>query len=131
MHVRNGIVAAPSAWLAGDAEALEAFDLGAWGLESVLARAHLEAALPSNRAGSPLAAGITNFMAHQPPLPIAYGTHHSKAFLLQYASGMRVVVHTANYIYADCNNKSQGLYCQDFPLKGPGSPATSAFEKGA
>jgi tyrosyl-DNA phosphodiesterase-1 len=51
--------------------------------------------------------------------------------LLQYAAGMRVVVHTANLVYTDCNNKSQGLWAQDFPLKGPESPQTSAFQQGA
>jgi tyrosyl-DNA phosphodiesterase-1 len=61
------------------------------------------------------AAGLTSprFAAHAPSLPIAYGTHHSKAFLLGYRhGGLRLIVHTANMIYPDCNNKTQGLWHQ-------------------
>lgn len=65
-----------------------------------------------------------NWILHKPPLPISYGTHHSKAMLLIYASGIRVIVHTANLIYVDWNNKSQGLWMQDFPWKDQNSPKT-------
>ncbi|CAM0906128.1 unnamed protein product [Alopecurus aequalis] len=58
-----------------------------------------------------------NWILHKPPLPISFGTHHSKAMLLVYAQGIRVVVHTANLIHVDWNNKSQGLWMQDFPWK--------------
>ncbi|OMO64913.1 hypothetical protein COLO4_31726 [Corchorus olitorius] len=58
-----------------------------------------------------------NWILHKPPLPISFGTHHSKAMLLVYPQGVRVVVHTANLIYVDWNNKSQGLWMQDFPWK--------------
>ncbi|XP_058092682.1 tyrosyl-DNA phosphodiesterase 1 isoform X2 [Magnolia sinica] len=58
-----------------------------------------------------------NWVLHRPPLPISYGTHHSKAMLLVYLRGVRIVVHTANLIYVDWNNKSQGLWMQDFPWK--------------
>ncbi|XP_071720314.1 tyrosyl-DNA phosphodiesterase 1 isoform X2 [Rutidosis leptorrhynchoides] len=58
-----------------------------------------------------------NWILHKPPLPIAWGTHHSKAMFLVYPQGVRVIVHTANLIYVDWNNKSQGLWMQDFPLK--------------
>jgi hypothetical protein len=61
------------------------------------------------------AAGLTSprFAAHAPPLPITFGTHHSKAFLLGYRhGGLRLIVHTANLIYPDCNNKTQGLWYQ-------------------
>ena len=54
---------------------------------------------------------------HKPPLPDAYGTHHSKAFLAQMGSGLRLIIHTANLIYPDCNNKTQGVWYQDFPPK--------------
>lgn len=37
--------------------------------------------------------------------------------LLVYPHGVRVVVHTANLIHVDWNNKSQGVWMQDFPLK--------------
>ncbi|GFP94697.1 tyrosyl-dna phosphodiesterase 1 [Phtheirospermum japonicum] len=59
----------------------------------------------------------SNWILHKPPLPISYGTHHSKAMLLVYPRGMRVIVHTANLIHVDWNNKTQGLWMQDFPWK--------------
>lgn len=62
-------------------------------------------------------AGLHNVVVHAPPLPVQFGTYHSKAFVIEYATGLRVVVHTANLIYVDCNNKSQGLWYQDFPRK--------------
>lgn len=58
-----------------------------------------------------------NWILHKPPRPISYGTHHSKAMFLVYPRGLRVVIHTSNYIYVDWNNKSQGLWMQDFPWK--------------
>ncbi|PIA31917.1 hypothetical protein AQUCO_04700050v1 [Aquilegia coerulea] len=58
-----------------------------------------------------------NWILHKPPLPISYGTHHSKAMLLVYPRGLRVVIHTSNLISVDWNNKSQGLWMQDFPWK--------------
>ena len=42
---------------------------------------------------------------------------------MQYPRGLRVVVFTANAIYPDCNNKSEGLWTQDFPVKDSESPA--------
>ncbi|KAL0398727.1 UNVERIFIED_CONTAM: Tyrosyl-DNA phosphodiesterase 1 [Sesamum radiatum] len=59
----------------------------------------------------------SNWILHKPPLPISYGTHHSKAMLLVYPQGVRVIIHTANLIYVDWNNKTQGLWMQDFPWK--------------
>lgn len=46
-----------------------------------------------------------------------YGTHHTKAFFLQYKRGIRIIIHTANLLYCDVNNKSQSVFMQDFPLK--------------
>ncbi|KAI5430353.1 tyrosyl-DNA phosphodiesterase 1 [Lathyrus oleraceus] len=70
-----------------------------------------------------------NWILHKPPLPISFGTHHSKAMLLVYPRGVRVIVHTANLIYVDWNNKSQGLWMQDFPWKDQNSPSKgSGFE---
>uniref|UniRef100_A0A7N0UE80 FHA domain-containing protein n=1 Tax=Kalanchoe fedtschenkoi TaxID=63787 RepID=A0A7N0UE80_KALFE len=63
-----------------------------------------------------------NWIFHKPPLPISFGTHHSKAMLLIYPRGVRVVVHTANLIHVDWNNKSQGLWMQDFPWKEKNDP---------
>ncbi|KAJ9136304.1 hypothetical protein P3X46_033396 [Hevea brasiliensis] len=58
-----------------------------------------------------------SWILHKPPLPISFGTHHSKAMLLVYPRGLRIIIHTANLIYVDWNNKSQGLWMQDFPWK--------------
>ncbi|XP_010240926.1 PREDICTED: tyrosyl-DNA phosphodiesterase 1 isoform X2 [Nelumbo nucifera] len=58
-----------------------------------------------------------NWSLHKPSLPISFGTHHSKAMFLVYPRGVRIVIHTANLIYVDWNNKSQGLWMQDFPWK--------------
>ncbi|CAM0146194.1 unnamed protein product [Urochloa decumbens] len=58
-----------------------------------------------------------NWILHKPPLPISFGTHHSKAMLLVYPRGIRIVVHTANLIHVDWSYKSQGLWMQDFPWK--------------
>jgi len=48
---------------------------------------------------------------------------------LVYPRGVRVIIHTANLIYVDWNNKSQGLWMQDFPWKDQNSPSKgSRFE---
>ncbi|KAG2424634.1 hypothetical protein HXX76_014359 [Chlamydomonas incerta] len=107
------------------------------------------------------AAGAPHVALHRPPLPIAYGTHHSKFMLLVFppagpvaqggggagggaggggrgegagggagarggGGGLRLVVHTANAIYADCNDKSQGVWVQDFPLKSAAAARAAA-----
>ncbi|KAI3829368.1 hypothetical protein L1987_03490 [Smallanthus sonchifolius] len=70
-----------------------------------------------------------NWILHKPSLPIAWGTHHSKAMFLVYPQGVRVIVHTANLIYVDWNNKSQGLWMQDFLWKNQdSSDKGSGFE---
>ncbi|PNH10367.1 Tyrosyl-DNA phosphodiesterase 1 [Tetrabaena socialis] len=74
------------------------------------------------------AAGAAHLHLHRPPLPIPFGTHHSKAFLLVYPSGLRLVIHTSNAIFADCNQKTQGLWVQDFPRKPQPAPP-SPFER--
>ncbi|PIN03584.1 Phosphodiesterase I [Handroanthus impetiginosus] len=49
--------------------------------------------------------------------------------LLVYRQGIRVIVHTANLIYVDWNNKTQGLWMQDFPWKDQNSASNgSEFE---
>ncbi|KAM0036624.1 putative phosphodiesterase I [Helianthus debilis subsp. tardiflorus] len=70
----------------------------------------------------------SNWILHKPPLPIAWGTHHSKAMFLVYPQGVRIIVHTTNLIYVDWNNKSQGLWMQDFPWKHDGSDKGSGFK---
>lgn len=71
--------------------------------------------------------GLHQIKLHRPPLPIPFGTHHSKACILKFPAGLRVVVHTANLIYCDCGEKTQGAWIQDFPPKTAVSEA-SEFE---
>ena len=52
---------------------------------------------------------------HSPPLPMQWGTHHSKMALLLYDDCVRVCVKTFNDLYSDAHCKSQALYVQDFP----------------
>ncbi|EIE25781.1 tyrosyl-DNA phosphodiesterase [Coccomyxa subellipsoidea C-169] len=66
------------------------------------------------------------WVIHQARCPLQYGVHHSKAFLVQFDRGLRVVVHTANLIHQDCNCKTQGLWYQDFPRKDERSPQDNA-----
>lgn len=68
-----------------------------------------------------------NWVLHKPPLPISYGTHHSKAMFLVYEKGVRVIIHTANLIHVDWNNKTQGLWMQDFPYKNVQSLSESSL----
>ncbi|GIM16096.1 hypothetical protein Vretimale_18742, partial [Volvox reticuliferus] len=77
------------------------------------------------------AAGAPHAQLHRPPLPIMYGTHHSKAFLVSYPHGLRLIIHTANCVQPDCHDKTQGLWVQDFPRKATSvtAPATSMFER--
>ncbi|KAG2496528.1 hypothetical protein HYH03_005352 [Edaphochlamys debaryana] len=95
-------------------------------------------------------AGAPHVRLHRPPLPLqagagggrggglgrgagdGYGTHHSKLLLLTYTdrSGLRLAIHTANYIFADGNNKTQGVWVQDFPPKRPTPAAGSASSPG-
>ncbi len=58
-------------------------------------------------AGCAPSSTTTTTTFHRPPLPIQWGTHHTKAFLLTYPTGLRLIVFTANAIYADCNDKTQ------------------------
>ncbi|KAI5687149.1 TyrosylDNA phosphodiesterase [Leishmania braziliensis] len=53
----------------------------------------------------------------EPPLPIAFGTHHSKMALCVNSRGLRVSIFTANLLEQDWCWKSQGIYVQDFPWK--------------
>lgn len=46
-----------------------------------------------------------------------FGTHHSKLCLLFYEKGLRVIIHTSNFVPEDFKFRVQGAYVQDFPLK--------------
>ncbi|KAG5187081.1 hypothetical protein JKP88DRAFT_353815 [Tribonema minus] len=56
-----------------------------------------------------------------------YGTHHSKMIILEFETGVRVVVCTANFEAQDWDQKSEGVWWQEFPLV----PAGSAPRGGA
>lgn len=60
----------------------------------------------------------------------SWGVHHSKAFVLGYPDGgVRILVHTANLLFRDCNSKTQGLWWQDFPPKQQQQQQRSEFER--
>ena len=40
-----------------------------------------------------------------------------QAFVIEYEKGIRVIVHTANLIRIDFDNKTQAVWWQDFPRK--------------
>lgn len=52
-----------------------------------------------------------------PPLPIPYGTHHTKMLVALYSEKVRVAIFTANFLSNDWNTKTQGVWYQDFGLK--------------
>ncbi|KAM3186062.1 hypothetical protein ACTXT7_005112 [Hymenolepis weldensis] len=56
------------------------------------------------------ASKMSNITVIEAPLPIAYGTHHTKMMLLKYDDGMRVVIHTANQIQSDWSLRTQGIW---------------------
>ena len=43
----------------------------------------------------------------------AWGTHHTKMMILQYETGIRVIIHTSNLINEDWHQKTQALYVSD------------------
>lgn len=65
---------------------------------------------------------------YKPPLPIAYGTHHTKMMMLFYPTGLRLVIHTANMVSGDWNGKTQGAFLRDFPTKRDGDRVKPEFE---
>jgi len=67
---------------------------------------------------------LTRF--HAPPLPLQWGTHHSKLVLLFYGDCLRICVRTFNDLYPDVHSKSQAMYLQDFPRYDGGSPGSKA-----
>ena len=45
---------------------------------------------------------------HKVNMPILYGTHHTKMMFFEYTEGMRVVIHTANLVDSDWEDRTQG-----------------------
>ena len=58
--------------------------------------------------------GLTTKL-HSPPLPLQWGTHHSKIALLIYDNCLRVCIRTFNDVFPDVHQKSNAMYLQDFP----------------
>jgi len=75
--------------------------------------------------------GAYNVHLSQVTVPDMNGTHHSKYALLFYATGVRVVITTANYIERDFKYMTQGVYVQDFPLlpSSASGPCRSSFRE--
>ena len=69
-------------------------------------------------------------IVHRPPLPIPYGTHHSKFFILFHEDGfLRLIIHTANLSDENVNWKTQGVWWQDFRFKSGDPEGTCKFER--
>ncbi|ETV85700.1 hypothetical protein, variant [Aphanomyces astaci] len=62
-----------------------------------------------------------------PPLPIPYGTHHTKMLIAFHSTFVRVAIFTANFVRNDWECKTQGLWTQDFSFKTSPTPSC-AFE---
>lgn len=62
-------------------------------------------------------AAFANITPVAPPLPIPYGTHHTKMMVVVFPDKVRVAIFTANFIPNDWDSKTQGVWCQDFGLK--------------
>lgn len=58
-----------------------------------------------------------NAVLHAPPLPVPFGTMHSKCALVFSPECVRVMITTANFISIDWENKTQAVWSQDFPVK--------------
>ncbi|PSC72067.1 tyrosyl-DNA phosphodiesterase 1 [Micractinium conductrix] len=58
-----------------------------------------------------------------------HGRHHSKAFLIEYAAGLRVVISSGNLECSQFATATQALFTQDFPLKDKESPPSSPFQE--
>jgi len=85
-----------------------------------------------NGDGLPGFCGLpSNFVDHRPDLPVDYGSMHTKCFVIGYPTGIRVCISTANLIKIDYNDKTNGVWVQDFPWKKDvgGAPETSVFEE--
>lgn len=65
---------------------------------------------------------------YAPPLPVSFGTHHSKAFVIGRRNSVTVAIHTANLIRIDWHNKTQAVWCQTFPVKQRKSLADTVAE---
>ena len=67
---------------------------------------------------------------HSPPLPLQWGTHHSKIALLFYEDCLRICIRTFNDVFPDVHQKSNAMYLQDFPLKTSGQANASESDFG-
>ena len=71
---------------------------------------------------------LPNVRCFLAPLPLPFSCHHSKLMLLLYATGLRLVVLTANFLACDLLYKNQAIFVQDFPLKPAASSASAASQ---
>ncbi|KAF5828068.1 hypothetical protein DUNSADRAFT_18267 [Dunaliella salina] len=77
----------------------------------------------------PLMPPRTHLTMHRCPLPYDYGTQHAKYIVLQYTTGLRFILHTANPLKGTDDISVQAMYHQDFPPKDNLSPPSSDFEE--
>ncbi|KAJ3180493.1 tyrosyl-DNA phosphodiesterase 1 [Geranomyces variabilis] len=76
------------------------------------------------------AAPYPNVTVIKPWLPIAYGTHHTKAmFLVHKAGTAQFIIHTANLISRDFTFKTQGMWLSPVLQKKSATDVPCAFER--
>lgn len=79
---------------------------------------------------SPFSPLHPNIDVHYPKLNSRWGCMHSKFALVFYDEGVRVMITTANFIFFDWGNMTNGIYVQDFPLKAKdGKDGKNEFEE--
>lgn len=76
-------------------------------------RAAENSILSAIKAGGGLTSSSVTVL--EPPLPLPWGTHHTKMALLLNKRGIRIAIFTGNFVSSDWHNKTQGIYVQDFP----------------
>eukprot|EP00941_MAST-03F_sp_MAST-3F-sp1_P001629 g1629.t1 len=65
---------------------------------------------------------------YQTKVSFKYGMHHSKAIFIGFPTGLRVIITSANLEMTDIEMNTDGVYCQDFPLKTSKCDKRSDFE---
>jgi hypothetical protein len=70
-------------------------------------------------------------VVHSPPLPVAYGTHHTKLIILVCERALRVCILTANLRHSDWFGMNQLIFKQDFVALPQPTSCDSQFYFGA
>ncbi|XP_043233962.1 tyrosyl-DNA phosphodiesterase 1-like [Amphibalanus amphitrite] len=70
--------------------------------------------------------GFPGIITHKVKMPMLWGTHHTKMMIFEYTEGMRVVIHTANLVESDWEDRTQGVWVSPLlPTLPAGAPDTA------